>query len=491
MRPLIYLIICFCLVSGQISAQDEIQINVYKKKVRHQKTVKVKPTLDPQSKKTLSVEAKKEEIINNPEPALYNDIRDYIVDKNAEDQDLDKEETPHEQNVSRTRKDVSSMGSELNDLMKDQNLTIGGKPYSLQGLPILYASKSTGFNLGVRASFANMEFKQPYLYKFMFQYWVSDRGVRNHEVELDIPHFFSKHWHIRFDYKYSVIIDNHYFGIGNDSVFNKALMDPASPDFISRNYYQYKLTYPNFTFDVEYKLFSELFSVYTGIGLEKASLVPYDYDGRSKLYSDKPYGYEGGKTNYIRAGVKLDTRDYPYNPTKGIVLEGTYTDHAKFLDSDFHYYNIDITYMWFFSFFRYFTVGHRIIVDQIMGNAPFFALAEFKSYTSYQGLGGSDILRGATTFRFIDNLKFINQLELRTRFYNGVVFGQHLQINVNPFWDIGRVWNVKKQMRFIGFHNSFGSEFRFTWNANFIASFTIGISKETTSTYLSFGESFN
>ena len=72
-----------------------------------------------------------------------------------------------------------------------------------------------------------------------------------------------------------------------------------------------------------------------------------------------------------------------------------------------------------------------------------------------------------------------------------MVFGQHLQINVNPFWDLGRVWDRKQKISFSDLHNTFGSEFRFTWNANFIAAFTVGVSSEQTSTYLSFGESFD
>jgi len=454
----------------------------------------VKPPLTPQAKKNLSLEEKKKEIIQNPDPALYNDIRDYMSDDDEQDtdQELDQDQWYRNKGSNRLEKDFSSMGSGLKSIMKNHNLIIAGVPYSLQGIPIIYTSKSTGFNLGVRASIADMKHEQPYVYKFAFQYWVSDRGVKNHEVELDIPYFFSKSWHIRLDYKYSVVIDDNYFGIGNDSVFNKDFITPSNPSFISRTYYQYKLTYPSFTFDVERNLFSETLFIFAGIGLEKATINPRSLDSDSKIYMEKPFGYNGGNTNYIKVGLAFDTRDFPFNPTKGIVLAGTYTDHANFMGSNYQYKNADLTYMLFFSFFKYFTLAHRIMIDQIWGNPPFFALAEFKSYyDSYQGLGGADVLRGAPSFRFIDNLKFINQIELRTRFYNGMVFGQHLQVNVNPFWDIGRVWDRKKKISINDMHNTFGSEFRFTWNANFIASFTVGISSEQTSTYLSFGESFD
>jgi len=474
MRFLVYFIILLFSISGLSLAGE-------------------KPSLTPQAKKTLSLEEKKNEIIQNPDPAIYNDIRDYEPDDQTSDQtqELEQDQLYSNKASSGLQKDFSSMGAGLEGIMKNHNLTIDKVPYSLQGIPIVYTSKSTGFNLGIRASIADLKNEQPYTYRFAFQYWISDRGVKNHEVELDFPHFISRAWHIRLDYKYSVAIDNNYFGAGNNSVFNQSFVTPSDPSFISRTYYQYILTYPSFTFNIERKLFSDKVSIFTGIGLERASIETHNMDYRSKLFTEKPLGYEGGNTNYIKLGLVFDTRDYPFNPKKGVVLVGTYTDHAKSVGSDYQYENLDFTYMWFFSFLKYFTIAHRIMVDQIWGNPPFFALAEFKSYESYQGLGGGDLLRGAPSFRFIDNLKFINQIELRTCFYNGVVFGQHLQINLNPFWDLGRVWDRKQQIKFNDLHNTFGSEFRFTWNANFIASFTVGVSSEQTSTYLSFGEAFN
>ena len=453
----------------------------------------VKPPLAPQAKKTLSLEEKKKEIIENPDPAIYNDISDYMSDDDAKDknQELEQDQWYSNEVSSVLENDFSSMGAGIKGIMKNHNLVISGVPYTLQGLPIIYTSKSTGFNLGARVSFADMKDEKPYVYRFAFQYWVSDRGVRNHEVELDMPNFFSKLWHVRLDYKYSTVIDNNFFGIGNNSVFNKSLITPSDPSFVSRTYYQYKLTYPSFTFHIKRKFFSDTLAIFTGIGIERATIIPYDLDYKSKIYTEQPFGYNGGNTNYIRAGIVFDTRDYPFNPTKGVVIIGTYTNHAKFMGSDYQYNNADIDYMLFFSFLRYFTIAHRIMIDQIWGTPPFFALAEFKSYESYQGLGGGDLLRGAPSFRFIDNLKFINQIELRSRFYNGMVFGQHLQVNVNPFWDLGRVWNRKQKISFADLHSTVGSEFRFTWNANFIVAFTVGVSSEQTSTYLSFGESFD
>ena len=341
-------------------------------------------------------------------------------------------------------------------------------------------------------SFADLKTEDPYSFLVSFQFQQTDRGAKNDEISLDIPSFFSRHWRIRLDYKYSEVIDNNYFGIGNNTLYDKDLITPGNPRFISRTYYQYIFTYPRFTIDVSYKFFREKFSIFGGIGLDRASIDPSNSDQPSKIFTEKPFGYGGGNTNYVKFGIKYDSRDYPMNPTKGIVLAGTYTDHAKFMSSDFNYRDLDFTYLGFFSFLKYFVLGHRVIVDQIFGDSvPFFALAEFNSYDNYEGLGGQDTLRGAPTFRFINNLKFVNQIELRTRFYNGLVFGQHLELFVVPYWDFGRVWDRHQQFTFDSFHNTFGNTFKFTWNTTFIASFTMGFSNENFSTYLTFGEAFD
>jgi hypothetical protein len=479
------LIICFYAYAQDTTAPSK------KKRLKKKKPVPVfvveqKPALGPQLKKTPM------ERLDKQSPGILNSINASNGDSSTEDEDWgDDTGSVAAGSSTGLSRDFSEMGSGLQDVMQKHNFTFGGRPYSIQGLPILYTSKSTGFNMGLRLSFADLKTEDPYTFLFTFQFWATDRGAKNHEISLDIPEFFSRHWRVRLGYTYPEVIDNNYFGIGNNSVYDKDFITPNSNRFISRTYYQYIFIYPKFTFDISYKFFREKFSIYGGIGLDKATIKPQDLDNRSKIFAEQPYGYNGGKTNYVKAGIKYDSRDYPMNPSKGIVLAGTYTNHAKFMGSDYQYSNVDMTYMGFFSFLKYFVLGHRIMIDQTWGDLPFFALAEFNSYDDYQGLGGQDTLRGAPTFRFIDNLKFINQIEIRTRFYNGVVFGQHMEMFLVPFWDIGRVWDRHKKIAFDQMHNTLGNEFRFTWNSTFIASFTMGFSKDAFSTYLSFGESFD
>ncbi len=440
--------------------------------------------LEPQLKKT---PAEREDKLK---PGIINGIQEAISPSVLEE-DEDWNATP-EKPTPPIARDFKEMSSSIKQAMEKQNFKLGDHPYSLQGLPIAYTSKTTGFNLGTRISLADLKTEDPYTFLFSFQFWQTDRGAKNHQISLDVPELFSKHWRLKLTYTYPEVIDNNYFGLGNKSVYNQDFITPGNPNFISRNYYQYIFVYPRFTIDLSYKFFRERLSLYGGIGIDKGTIHPINKDSTSKIYTEQPYGYNGGKTNYIKIGLKFDSRDYPMNPTKGFVVAATYTDHVKFMGSDFNYVNIDLTYMGFFAFLNYFVLSHRVMIDQALGNnLPFFALAEFNSYNNYQGLGGEDTLRGAPTFRYIDNLKFINQLELRTRFYNGVVFGQHMELFLVPYWDFGKVWDRYKKINFEDLHHTVGNEFRFTWNTTFIASFTMGFSKDNFATYLSFGESFD
>jgi outer membrane protein assembly factor BamA len=437
------------------------------------------PTLAPQQKKTPTERTRNREGIFNAEP-----------DEKDKKNGWDDFEEKKEQDAG-IAKDFSEMSSGMKTAIQKHHFTIGEHPYSIQGLPIIYTSKSTGFNLGARLSLTDLKTQNPYTFNLTLQYWVTDRGGKNHQISLDIPEFFSRKWRIRFSYIYPEAIDQNYFGLGNTSTYDKDFVTPGNPKFISRSYYQYKFAYPRFSFDIAYKFLKDKMSIYSGIALDKATVRPINNDARSKMFTEQPYGSGGGKTNYIKLGLKYDTRNYPINPSRGIVLAGTYTDHGKFIGSDFAHSNVNLTYMGFFSIWKYFVLGHRVMIDQVWGDTPFFALAEFKSYNDYQGLGGDDTLRGAPTYRYIDNLKFINQLELRTKFYNGSVFGQHLELFVIPYWDMGKVWDRKKKMTLNNMHHSIGGEFRFTWNTTFIASFNMGFSKDAFTTGLSFGESFD
>jgi hypothetical protein len=414
--------------------------------------------------------------------AIYNDIRDTGSD--------DEEEFYDYRSNNESSSDLAGIGGDIKTVIKKHHFTLSGTPHSIQGLPIIYTSKGTGFNVGARISVANIRYEDPYTYKLSLQYWSSDRGSRNHELSLDIPHFFSYNWHVRIAYTYPRSITQKYYGVGNDSVNNKEFTDPDSSEFKSRTYYQYIQTYPKLAFDIEYTIPNQDISIYTGFALDKASIDPHNKDASSKIYSEQPYGYQGGKTNYIKAGIKYDSRDYPFNPMSGITIAGTYTNHAKFMKSDYEHSNVNLVYMGFFSFWRYFTLSQRVMAEQMWGDMPFFSLSEFRSYNDYNGLGGSDFLRGAPSYRYIDNLKFVNQFELRTRIFNGKIFSQRVMIHFNPFWDMGRVWDNKKKFTLNNFHHSFGNEFRFTWNDNFIVSFTFGVSGDGMATYLTFGESF-
>jgi len=418
------------------------------------------------------------------QPGIYNDIKAYYK---SDDEDEEEDEGENKN----SNYDIAEMGGDIKDAMKKHNVTIGGNPHSIQGIPIVYTSKSTGFNLGAKFSIINLKHEDPYTYRLSLQYWITDRGGRDHLVELDMPHFFfSKSWHVRLSYEYPKTMTQKYFGVGNSSVYNTALTSPNSPDFLSKTYYQYISLYPKFKFDIEYKIIGQYLSVYGGLALDKATISPYNQNEKSKIYTEQPNGYSGGKTNYVKGGIRYDTTDYPFNPTRGITLSGTYTNHGKFIKSDYPHSNLDLAYVGFFSFWTYFTFAQRVMIDQMWGDLPFFALSEFRSYDDYRGLGGEDFLRGAPSYRYIDNLKFANQFELRTRVYNGGLVGQMVMIHFNPFWDMGRVWDRKQKISLGGFHNSFGCEFRFTWNYRSIMSITMGKSSDGFSSYLTFGESF-
>jgi hypothetical protein len=410
------------------------------------------------------------------EKAFYND---FILDKNKKNKNK----------KTKVGKDVSKFGKQVNTVIKKHQFKFYGVPYSIQGIPIFYTSESTGFNLGLKATLYDLKNKDPYRYSLSGQFWASDEGYKRHKLTLKIPSFFSKNLKLRMSYEYKESISQRYFSIGNNTNFNKDFIDPKNSNYIDSKYYKYNLIYPSFKFDISFNIPDTKFFIFTGLGLEKAGIETYGT--KTLIVQEKPTGISGGNTNYFKAGLKFDSRDYEINPNKGFTASVAYTKHTDKIKSDYNYTNLNLTQMSFFPLGSYITFAQRIMIEELWGNTPFFALNEFKSYDEYRGLGGENVLRGAPEGRFVDDVKFISQIELRIKFYKTYLFKRKTRFIIIPFWDFGRVWDKYESINFSNLHHSFGSEFRMVLDRDFIASFTLGFTKERVATYLSFGETFN
>jgi len=98
---------------------------------------------------------------------------------------------------------------------------------------------------------------------------------------------------------------------------------------------------------------------------------------------------------------------------------------------------------------RYEPTTHRV---------PFWALSSLGGDES--DIGGSQTLRGYGTSRFYDRDSFSANLELRQNVYSMDAFSTHIDIQVAPFFDTGRVFGSSSTFPITHLHNVLGVGFR-------------------------------
>jgi hypothetical protein len=91
-------------------------------------------------------------------------------------------------------------------------------------------------------------------------------------------------------------------------------------------------------------------------------------------------------------------------------------------------------------------------------HVPFWALSSLGGDES--DIGGSQTLRGYGTSRFYDRDSFSANLELRQNVYSMDAFSTHIDIQVAPFFDTGRVFGSVGTFPITHLHNVLGVGFR-------------------------------
>jgi len=86
-------------------------------------------------------------------------------------------------------KDFEEFGEEvaqrIDKIVSLRGFRFLGDPWTLQGIPLLFPSADTGFNLGLNAVFANVKREDPHEMEIAAQALASDAGRYKHFLRLD------------------------------------------------------------------------------------------------------------------------------------------------------------------------------------------------------------------------------------------------------------------------------------------------------------------
>jgi len=438
-------------------------------------TANERPALPTQARKTLI----------NQSSGLYSVFKKMILktDQETYNEDWYKENTPKKNQLTG---DISDFGKDIQTVIKKHHFTIYETPFNVQGLPIIYPSKGTGVNIGLRLNFYNLQYVDPYKYNLSVQYWTSDRERAKHKVKLDVPYFFNSNWRLITYAYYNHNISNSYFGTGNKDLLDVTLLNPHSSNIPnSRIYNKYKSKEPGAGIELRRKIYQNL-SLFSGLEFMDYNISYIEETEQNYLKENNPYGIEGGQVNFYKLGFLYDTSNYPTNPDQGNKFILTYSSFF----GTYAFHGLNFSWSYFYTVSKYLTIASRFMVQQFFGQVPFFALSYFVSDDVYKGLGGEDVLRGEFGSRYIDKFKVAEQIEFRINFYTDEIQKQLIKINLVPFIDLGAVSNNAAEFDFNNTRFSYGSSLRLIWNKNFLVNFSFGFSKHAWTTYLSFGENF-
>lgn len=201
----------------------------------------------------------------------------------------------------------------------------------------------------------------------------------------------------------------------------------------------------------------------------------------------------GGSLNYIKLGLKYDTRDQRAFPAKGMWTEAVIQTAPSFLNESPHT-KFALIQRQYFPLSKDMVLAYRLDYQATVGKGtvPHYAqpllITSFLTAASNQGLGGAKTLRGILRNRVVGDAVLFGNFEYRYKFFLFNLFNQNFYLGTNLFFDAGM---ILEPMEIPGFENlsvqdkeflslgefnasevysSAGLGLKIGWNENFIIS---------------------
>lgn len=387
-------------------------------------------------------------------------------------------------------------------LLSDHPTRLFGQPATVNVLPIVYYDFRTGLNVGMRTVVHSRQ-ATPYLYKLRIQVLASSKGSHKHKLLFDYPQIGSSGFGLRLVAAWYRDLRAHYYGLGNDSRRDRALVDKESDEFVHEDYYLYNFLRPRVAIYSVRRVVSEVL-FWFGMGIEKAR--PQFKSGRvtSYLGQDRPFGVLGGTGRFFSFRLTWDTRNDDLFPHRGFLTEVSVEPNFATVDAEVEgpegvaRVTREVAFQRFtFSDARFLRLksdrlilANRIAFEAVTGDAPYYAFGEIVGQRLTRAVGGSQSLRGFKSRRFQDKIKLITLTELRFNAHRLRVLSNSFDLILVAFMDTGRVWHGFSELSARGLHATFGFGTWLNWNQNMILRLDVGHSAEGWTPYFRLSSAF-
>jgi len=402
-------------------------------------------------------------------------------------------------------------------------------------VPIVDYGTDEGWGFG--AHFKLTEFgdgsRRPFVWSLEGNAFATTGGIQSHWLALDVPAIGGSPYRVTVRAGYERAKFQPYYGLGNGSTQdenadrcsdeNLVPQPPAAPNgctdnpaFRGRRFYQYdREAFPSAQITV-IRPVGGPWSVLLGYQFLLVGFQPtyrpddLGQDTGSQLSADAQRGLLGGwngqpdpadpyhrfKQRYaeLSGGIRYDTRDNEFAPTRGMFHELSVRGAAHALGGESDLFGANVTLRFYQrpipSYWRL-VLAVRLLADVATDGLPFYLLpatggiSEAGQLNGPDALGGRSSIRGLPLDRYQGNAKLLGNAELRWRFLSIGEF----ELGTVGGLDVGRVWARLGQSDVGPFQVGSSVGLRLAWSHHLVVRADVGLSP-TQQFFLDFGEMF-
>jgi hypothetical protein len=355
--------------------------------------------------------------------------------------------------------------------------------YEFGGSPVLGGGSDIGFLFGALGTVARFR-ERYYPYRWRLEALVSLSAKASPEggtefpyhddyLKLDLPGLWGGRLRLNLKAGFGRYTTSGYYGMGN-----AAPEGPRDPE--KRRFHQYDHIYPSLEVTARQRLTRRVSLMY-GLGLSYHWINPYqDSLLLDQMASSDPelqallLGTEDHPKLEATAGVVYDSRDHEYAPQRGMFHELSGRFGPGLGADDMTYGGANLTLRAYWTLYRrYLVLAARLMADLLWGRPPFYELSRHGGLRASGAIGGFTAVRGVPVQRYHGKLKFLGNLELRSKLVDFGFWGQRFNLGLVAFADAGRVfadWGAHSQLdgNTVGIKVGLGGGLRLQWGETFV-----------------------
>jgi outer membrane protein assembly factor BamA len=362
----------------------------------------------------------------------------------------------------------------------------------VSGIPALNFDADEGFGYGaILALYSYDSSRTSYRWTLQPTVFLTTEGRRDYTLFYDAPSRPGRAWRITAFAGHEQQLAAPYYGIGNTTLY-----DPSVEQGGTRYFYRYGRTRNRASLDVQHALWHPSLRVLIGAGAstESINLTPFD-SGTTLIEHDLSDVVPPRQhTNFARAGITWDTRDREIGTQSGTWADAIVQRVDKSLGATTSYTRWTATVRHFQPIGDRVTFANRLLAQNIIGDAPFYALGEVQTTQKPQdGLGGASTVRGLPKDRYVGKGIVVSNNELRWRASDFTLAGRSSSLVLSAFADAGRVWSggIDASTLFEELHAGYGGGARVSFGSSFVVALDVGHSSQSTAPiYIGLGYMF-